>query len=109
MFNLPSRSRAGLIFRRVGASGGVVGRELKPVERIHQGEPTPTYTSSRKTLDVTRTFALCTTCVPMKVWVRLNISGWWRSDVQARAMYNAIHCEITAPLAVTHPTILGAV
>ena len=46
----------------------------------------------------------------MKVWVLEHLRVVERSDVRARAMYNAEHCEITAaPLAVTHPTILGAV
>ena len=44
----------------------------------------------------------------MKVWVLEHLWVVERSDVQTRAMYNAEHCEITAPLAVTHPTILGA-
>ena len=66
------------------------------VERIHQ--------AGRRW--VSHAHSLCTA---MKVWVLEHLRVVERSDVRARAMYNAEHCEITAPLAVTHPTILGAV
>ena len=69
---------------------------MKPVERIHQ--------AGRRWVSHAHSL-----CAAMKVWVLEHLRVVERSDVRARAMYNAEHCEITAPLAVTHPTILGAV
>lgn len=68
----------------------------QPVERIHQ--------AGRRWVSHAHSLSAA-----MKVWVLEHLRVVKRSDAQARAMYNAEHCEITAPLAVTHPTILGAV
>ena len=68
----------------------------QPVERIHQ--------AGRRWVSHAHSLSAA-----MKVWVFEHLRVVKRSDAQARAMYNAEHREITAPLAVTHPTILGAV